>query len=157
MKILLFVLMHFFSEGSSVSLELITADQLKNKYIQPNNDTLYVVNFWATWCKPCVAEMPYFMEAGKKYKNQKVKIIFVSLDSVKDKERVKQFLAQKGVADAVYLLNETNPNVWIDKIETTWGGSIPATIFYRSGKKIYFREVDFTETELNSIIETKIK
>ena len=149
--------MHFFSTEPSVSLELITADQLKGKYIQPGNDTLYIINFWASWCKPCVAEMPYFMQAGKKYKNQKVKTVFVTLDSVKERERVKQFLTQKGVTDAVYLLNETNPNVWIDKIETTWGGSIPATIFYRSGKKVYFREGDFTETELNSIIETKIK
>ncbi len=63
----------------------VTLEQLQEKVIRPANDTLYVVNFWATWCKPCVAELPYFEEAGEKYKSEKIKVLLVSLDFLREK------------------------------------------------------------------------
>ena len=44
------------------------------------NDTTYVINFWAMWCKPCVEELPYFETIRKNYSDKKVKVILVSLD-----------------------------------------------------------------------------
>ena len=60
-----------------------------------NNDTLYVVNYWATWCRPCIAEMPSFFDAAQKFKKQKVKIVFVSLNSVKEADKVQKFTEAK--------------------------------------------------------------
>lgn len=62
-------------------------------FLSKKNDTTYVVNFWATWCRPCVEELPYFLEAEEKFKGQKVKFIMVSMDFPKMLEsRLKPFL-----------------------------------------------------------------
>ena len=49
-------------------------------FLKKENDTLYVVNFWATWCKPCIKELPAFEKINSEYKSQKVKVLMVSLD-----------------------------------------------------------------------------
>ena len=120
-------------------------------------DTLYIVNFWATWCKPCVGEMPYFEKADAQFKAQKVKVIFVSLNALKEISQVDKFVNDKDLKAEVLLLNSGNPNVWIDQVDSSWSGSIPATVMYRKGKKTFFKEGEFTQNELDSIIQTKIK
>ena len=121
-----------------------------------NNDTLYVVNFWATWCKPCVHEMPYFEASNQKFKNQKVKFIFVSMNYAREAEQVKKFINEKQVQADVLLLNAGNPNNWIDAIDSSWSGSIPATIMYRQNKKAFFYEGEFTQSQLDSVIQKQI-
>lgn len=127
------------------------------KHTQKDNDTLYVVNYWATWCRPCVAEMPYFFASAQKYKQQKVKVVFVSLNSAKEMDKVEKFAADKKITQSVFLLNAGNPNGWIDKVDPSWGGSIPATIMYKKKEKVFFREGEFTQTELDSVIDHKLK
>lgn len=150
-------LMWLSSFFSSPSVEVLNLEQLQAKTIQDKNDTLYVVNFWATWCKPCVGEMPYFEEANKKFLNQKVRVIFVSLNYTRELPLVEKFVKEQKIQSPCYLLNAGNPNGWIDKVEKNWYGSIPATIIYKNGKKVFFREGEFTQEELDSIIQTKIK
>lgn len=139
--------------GKKVSV--VSLEQLQASTIRPDNDSLYIVNFWATWCKPCVGEMPYFEEANTKFGVQKAKVVFVSLNSAKEEAAVEKFVAAKNVQSEVLLLNAGNPNVWIDKIEPEWSGSIPATIMYKGGKKVFFHEGELKQTELDSIIKTK--
>jgi thiol-disulfide isomerase/thioredoxin len=63
---------------------------------QNKSDTTYVINFWATWCKPCVEEIPHFEKLYATYKNQKVKVIMVSCDFKKQLEtRVIPFVQNK--------------------------------------------------------------
>lgn len=150
--ILLFTLLSAASKEKTV--DVITLEQLQSKAAELNNDTLYVVNFWATWCKPCVGEMPYFEAAANKFASRKVKIIFVSLNYAREQSMVLDFVKKKKIQPDVYLLNAGNPNNWIDKIEPEWNGSIPATIIYKHAKKVFFREGEFTSTELDSIIQT---
>lgn len=135
---------------------VVNLEQLQALAIKPDNDSVYVVNFWATWCKPCVAEMPYFEEANAKFAGQKVKVVFVSLNSAKEEATVEKFVVAKNIQADVLLLNAGNPNVWIDKIEPAWSGSIPATILYKGGKKVFFHEGELKQAELDSIIKTKI-
>ena len=115
--------------------------------INSGNDTLYVVNFWATWCGPCVHELPGFEEAQSKFKDQKVKFLLVSLDFKNELEkRVVPFVQKKGYTMEFVLIDEPDYNSWIDKIAPEWGGAIPATLFTRSSDKAR----SFTEGEINS-------
>lgn len=114
--------------------------------IQIKNDTTYVLNFWATWCIPCVAELPIFESIQKKYANGPVRIILISLDYVKKIETLlKPFLQRKKISLPVILLDEPDANKWINKVDSTWSGAIPATLIVNNQKG--FRT--FLEKELN--------
>ena len=153
---LLFILHLLFLLLPAEPVQEVTLEQLQSRVIQQNNDTLYVVNFWATWCKPCVAELPYFETAAEQFKTHKVKVLLVSLDFIRDKQKLDKFVVDRTIKCEVVLLNAGNPNVWIDKIEPEWGGAIPATLLYRKGEKLFFREGEFEQTELDSLIQTKL-
>ena len=137
------------------TVTVVSLPDLQNRTMK-NNDTLYVVNFWATWCKPCVHEMPYFEGAAEKFKDQKVKFVFVSMNSPKEAGQVKTFINQNQVKPDVLLLNAGNPNVWIDAIDSSWSGAIPATIMYKQGKTASFYEGEFTQQQLDSVIQKQI-
>ena len=138
-------------------VKVVDLAQLKAAAERQTNDTLYVVNFWATWCKPCVAEMPYFRKAQQTYGAQAVKVIFVSLNSAKEKSQVEKFVTDNQVREDVLLLSAGNPNNWIDSIEPSWSGAIPATAMYKQGSKVFFYEGEFTQQQLDSVIQTKIQ
>jgi thiol-disulfide isomerase/thioredoxin len=141
----------------STQVGVINFAQLQKLTESKKNDTLYVVNFWATWCVPCVKEMPAFIEADKKFAAQKVKVIFVSLNSAKELPNVEKFTATKNILNPVFLLNAGNPNDWINKIDPSWSGSIPATAMYKKGKKVFFKEGGFTQEEIDAAITDKNK
>ncbi|MDO6390479.1 TlpA disulfide reductase family protein [Pontibacter sp. BT731] len=135
----------------------IKFDQLQELRQAPH-DTLYVVNFWATWCKPCIKEMPYFEAAHAQYKDQPVRVILVSMDAVQDKEkRVLPFVQKRKLQSRLYLLDEPDGNTWIDRIEPKWSGAIPATMFFNNKRGQYeFIEREISEKELQELI-TKYK
>ena len=121
------------------------------------NDTTYIVNFWATWCKPCVEELPVFEEINKKYVGEKFKMILVSLDFESQLEsRVRPFLNENNITAKVVMLTDSKTNIWIDQVNEKWTGSIPVTIIYNNDF-YYFREDSFTFDELNEIITKNIK
>jgi len=118
-----------------------------------DNDTTYVVNFWATWCKPCIKELPYFEKVNKEYAQDKVKVILVSLDFPDIlEEQVIPFVEKRQIESQVVLLDDPDANGWIPKVDPEWSGAIPATVIYnRDNRKFY--EKSFTQEEL----ETEIK
>jgi thiol-disulfide isomerase/thioredoxin len=153
---LLVVLFTFISAQQKTNQpEVINFEQLRNKTISKDG-TLYVVNFWATWCKPCVQEIPYFEDVSKKYAGKKVKVLLLSLDFLSEKEKVNAFIERKNIQNPVYLLNAGNPNDWIDKIDPTWTGAIPATVCYKNGQKVFFHEGEIKPQTLDSLIQTKL-
>lgn len=124
--------------------------------VQQNNDTLYVVNMWATWCKPCVEELPYFDSLRTEWKDRPVHFIWVSHDAKSRTRQVADFLSKNNYTAEVFILSSGNPNVWIDQIETKWSGSIPATILYKNGQKTGFHEGDFPDKKtLQDFIHAK--
>lgn len=121
--------------------------------LHQNDDKTYVVNFWATWCKPCIAEMPYFERIHAEQKDNNVEVLLVSLDMPGMwKSRLEPFVEEKGMKSKVVILDDPKQNEWIPKVSEDWGGGIPATLIYNKDKRTFY-EKGFTYEELNEELE----
>jgi thiol-disulfide isomerase/thioredoxin len=94
------------------------------------NDTTYIVNFFASWCAPCVKELPEFVAFAEQHKTKKMSLLFVSLDMRKDvKKKLGPLSIKLNLGQNLYLLDAPNANYWINQIDKEWSGAIPATLF----------------------------
>ncbi len=120
------------------------------------DEKTYVVNFWATWCRPCIKELPYFEEMRENYKDRGVEVILVSLDFPEKLEsHVLPFIEKQNLKSKVVLLDDVNSNRWIPLVSEEWSGAIPATIIYnKNQRKFYERTFTYEEliTELNTLL-----
>ncbi len=123
------------------------------KFLNKKDDKIHVINFWATWCAPCVKELPYFEKLNSTYNNQNVEVLLVSLDfpHLYDK-KLKPFIKEKKLTSKVIALDDIDMNTWIPKISKDWSGSIPATIIYKNDTSKFF-EQSFTYEELEKEVE----
>jgi len=132
---------------SGQSIEKIDAEGLISLTTQ-SNDTTYIINFWATWCSPCVKEIGYFEKLHREYKDKKMKVVLVSLDFPNQLERrVIPFLEEKGISAEVNIMTDTDYNSWIDRVDPSWSGAIPATLIYQGDRRL-FMEKEITYNEL---------
>ena len=116
--------------------------QLQNR-IDAGGDTLYMINFWATWCKPCVEELPLFETFQAKNQAKKVKVLLVSLDFKSQIERrLIPFIQEQKLRSEVLVLADPNYNTWIAQVNDRWDGAIPATLITQNGKR-YFEQKTF--------------
>ena len=116
-------------------------------WLLKNNDTTYIINFWATWCKPCVAELPVFEALNAKVQDDKVKVILCSLDFPNAIESsLYPFVEKHDLQSQVVVLLDGKTNRWIDKVSPEWSGAIPATYIYKKDKKL-FLEKSFDDIE----------
>lgn len=129
---------------------VLKIDDLLRRIKSP--DTLYIVNFWATWCKPCIQELPAFDSLYHQTNQKPIKVLLVSLDFKEElPKKVKPFLAKNNIQIPCYLLDETNGNDFIDKISKDWSGAIPATLF-KKGSNQFLREKKMKLAELENNI-----
>jgi len=136
-------------------IQVVNFGQLE-PYLHKTNDTVYLVNFWATWCAPCIKELPAIKEVEEKYKNQKFKVLLVSLDFQKElKSKLDPFVKSKNITSKVFLLNDPNQSQWIDKVDANWSGEIPFTLIYRNQSRESYSQ-PFTFEELNLIVNQKL-
>lgn len=119
-----------------------------------DTDKIEVINFWATWCKPCIKELPYFQELQEKLPD-KVNVTLVSLDYAEVlNDRVIPFVKKRQLTTEVLLLDEIDYNSWIDKVDPSWSGAIPATLIinHQTGRR-KFIERELEPGELEQFIE----
>lgn len=137
-------------------LELITPEELQI-LVHQNDDVLYVVNYWATWCSPCVREIPGFMNVHKQYQNDNnFKMILVSLDAKRLLDtKVKRFVERHNIDTDVYVLDDTGSSTIevLKAIDSNWYGEIPATLFYKNGQKLKFHKGSMTQYELEDLVD----
>jgi len=132
--------------------EIIKLKQLQ-EHIQAPTDHIKVINFWATWCAPCVKEMPLFEELNATRTDVKVTLVSMDLDLDSNPEKVYRFIDRRKIKSQVFILDEQNPNAWIDKIDKTWSGALPATLIINgaTGKR-KFVERELHEGDLEKLI-----
>lgn len=123
------------------------------KRLQTVSDTTYIVNFWATWCAPCVKELPDFDSISKTHPNDYVKVLLITMDFKEDlTTKVIPFIQKKKLVSEVCLLDEINGNYFIPKVSDKWTGALPATLIVNTKKGIrefYEKKLDYqflTET-----------
>ena len=125
--------------------------------LHKQTDTLYMVHFWATWCIPCVKEMPTILEETKKFANEKFKLILVSFDFTRDIDsKLEPYLVKHNFNQHVFVMDDPDYNSWINKVDSVWSGALPATFIYNKNTK-EFHEGSFKEGELSAILNTKLK
>lgn len=127
------------------------------KVLNKQDNKTYVVNFWATWCAPCVKELPYFERINKQYKDKNVEVVLVSLDFPKHFDtKLKNFINEKQLQSELYALNDMDSNYWIPKVNKDWSGAIPATLIYNSNKREFFEQA-FEYEELERTLNKFLK
>lgn len=120
------------------------------KFLDLDTHKTYVINFWATWCQPCVKELPYFEQLGEAYRKSGVEVILVSLDMSKQVEsRLLPFIKRKGLKSKTIYLQNADSGDWIAKVDPSWSGALPATVIYNKSHRKFF-ERGFTYEELEA-------
>lgn len=139
---------------SGQQLKFIKSQDLE-QIIRNPEDKLFVINFWASWCPPCVREMPIFQEVAFSYNATEVKFIMVSLDFPdKMDTQLIPFLKNYDINLEVDLMMDTDYLSWADIVDTAFQGNIPATLIFNNAKKIrQFHSGEISETELKSLID----
>jgi thiol-disulfide isomerase/thioredoxin len=139
------------------NLEVVDYEGLQDYLGQFDNKTL-VVNFWATWCIPCVKELPYFEELTEAYPEDDVQVVLVSLDfSNQIDRRLIPFLEKHQLKSEVIVLDDPDANVWIRKVSSDWSGAIPATLVRRGDKEAFYQQSFRSFEELDEIIQPFLK
>ena len=131
-------------------VQVISFEKLEEEIAKPSTK-LKVINFWATWCKPCIEEMPYF-DAVAKNDPDKVSLYFVSLDFPEEKEKLTRFVEKKKPYGQVMMLDDINYDEFMPKIDKEWSGAIPATLFVDADGNQYFYEKSFSKKELSTLV-----
>ena len=104
-----------------------------------------LINFWATWCAPCVAELPYFKKVNAQKTN--LTIVFVSLDFPSQKaSKLLPFIQENELPGRHFLLDDPAAHEWVSKVDEQWSGALPATVFKKGGKQV-FHEGKFSNYE----------
>lgn len=125
------------------------------KEILSNKNTVYVVNFWATWCAPCVKELPHFEQLNLENKN--IKVVLVSLDFKNQLEsKLLPFLKKKSINSEVVLLTDIDYNSWLPMVDKDWSGSIPATLIIKNGQQFFVEKIFSNYEELNNYVKNVI-
>lgn len=144
-KSLLIVCFLFMGSNSfSQEVQKVKATELE-KMISESKTPL-IINFWATWCMPCVEEMPAFLEEYKGHKKDSLKLVLVSLDFEEGyPDKIIKFMKKRKVEAPVMWLDETDADYFCPKVDPKWSGVIPATLFINNANS--YR--NFTEGQLS--------
>ena len=151
----LFLTFFVFLATADGQVPQLTFDELEPR-LRTESDSLYVVNFWATWCVPCVKELPEFEKINELYSERGVKVLLVSLDNPRHMEsRVLPFIDEHNLRSEIVLLDDPRSNRWIPLVDESWSGAIPVTILFTKSSRSFYEQV-FTYEELESLVISKL-
>jgi len=151
-KLLAIALLLIAFAANAQKAEIVKLEQLQ-ELIQSKSDHIKVINFWATWCAPCIKELPYFEKLGQDRPDVKVTLVSMDLDLDPNPEKVHKFVARKKLQSKVVILDEKDPNSYIEQIDKNWSGALPATIIIngKTGQRKFVGK-ELHEGELEKLI-----
>lgn len=142
-SVLLILIVLFCSRSKAQSLEVIQTDSLVALLNSKQDSGTVVINFWATWCGPCIREIPYFVRADSMLKDENVQFIFISFDEVSEQKKVAKFIKKSNIPGTQFMIGSFNLDSLVDKIDPKWGGVIPYTVVIDStGKRSHIGAFD---------------
>lgn len=138
------------------SAQIIDLEEFTQIIENSSSDKIQVINFWATWCKPCVEELPAFEKIQSNY-SEEVEVILISLDDEKNLEQlVNPFLASNNIQSQVKLMTHPYAAEWIPLVDPHWDGAIPVTLIKHKSNQRFYNQ-SFTYDELEAAIEPFLK
>ena len=140
-SILVFCCLVIGAACSAQQIKKVKIDELQ-KIIAETKKPL-IVNFWATWCIPCIEELPYFLEEYNSHKKDSLQLLLVSMDFKEEfPGTVVKFAKKRKITAPILWLDETNADFFCPKIDSSWGGAIPASVFInpKTGYRRFYEE-----------------
>ncbi|WP_299985715.1 TlpA disulfide reductase family protein [uncultured Pontibacter sp.] len=138
--------------------KVIKFSELQEYMVTRTDTKVKVINFWATWCQPCVKELPFIDSLRYAYDPHKIEVLLVNLDFPDERTKVNAFLQRKKIGAPVWLLDESDPNLFIDQVDPSWSGAIPATLLIQNATaQRVLLEGELTKAELEEHINKLLK
>ena len=158
-KIFLLLLIFFLGcNNSDIKLKTVDASDINNQIKKHKGSKAVLINFWATYCVPCIEEFPMIVDLSKKYSEKGMQIYFVSADWLDRKKEVRDFLLEKDVKGLSFIKEEGNDNNFINEISREWSGALPFTIVYdKNGNLSDYWEMKKNKDRFESAIIKAIK
>ena len=158
-KIFLLLLILFLGcNNSDIKLKTVDASDINNQIKKHKGSKAVLINFWATYCVPCIEEFPMIVDLSKKSSEKGMQIYFVSADWLDRKKEVRDFLLEKDVKGLSFIKEEGNDNNFINEISRKWSGALPFTIVYdKNGNLSDYWEMKKNKDRFESAIIKAIK
>jgi thiol-disulfide isomerase/thioredoxin len=116
----------------------------------PSQNKTVVLNFWATWCQPCVEEIPLFIKLQKEHPD--ISVVGISMDELNQQPAVQSFAQQHQMNYQVALREGDDFEKMVNSIDPQWIGALPATFIFKNGNRVYSKTGAITENELEQAI-----
>jgi thiol-disulfide isomerase/thioredoxin len=154
-KYLFLVLVLCSLQGTAQSIPKWKSSDLSKAIEETKEPTIF--NFWATFCAPCIEELPYFQELVAKYKESGVRLVLVNLDMASVYPKIPAFAKRFGIKAPIVFLDETDADLFCPIADPKWSGAIPASLFVnnKSGYRRFYEDQiakDDLEKEITSLI-----
>ena len=130
MKRFYFITIIFFIVANTKGQEVRSVKITEVEKIIAESKTPLIINMWATWCMPCIEELPYFQKEVKEHSKDSIQLLLVSLDFKEAfPSGITKFMNKRKITAPVVWLDETDADYFCPKIDAKWSGAIPATLF----------------------------
>ncbi len=135
-------------------VELKTIDAAAIKALAANDSKkLRLINVWATWCGPCVAEMPDLVTIQRIYRDRGFELVTISMDDLTRKDTALSFLQKRHVSATNYLYASDDKDAIVNALDPKWEGPVPFTVLVAPGGKVLYRHSGpFDDLELKRAI-----